>query len=254
MNSLIAILTDFGTRDGFVGAMKGVILSINPHAKIVDISHEVEAFNILHGALILRAHFSYFPKGTIFLCVVDPGVGSERLPIVVKTKEYIFVGPYNGIFDLAIKSMGGGIEAYKIERYTLPQISQTFHGRDIFAPVAAYLSKGIDPKEVGSPIKYRFSLDWEEAKVEEDFIKGKVIYFDRFGNCITNIPCGNYVEGVFRSSVLKVVSHYLEADKAMPALICGSFGLMELFIPMDSAKESLKIHLGEEVCVKVSKG
>jgi S-adenosylmethionine hydrolase len=116
--------------------------------------------------------------------------------------------------------------------------------------VAAYLSKGIDPKEVGSPIEYRFSLDWEEAKVEEGFIKGKVIYFDRFGNCITNIPCGPYVESVFRGNVLKVVSHYLEAEKAVPALICGSFGLMELFLPTDSAKDRLKVHLGEEVWVR----
>lgn len=243
------MLTDFGTRDGFAGAMKGVILSINPQAKIVDISHEVEPFNILHGALLLRAHFSYFPKGTIFLCVVDPGVGSERLPIVVKAKDYIFVGPYNGIFDLALKSIGESIEAYKIERYTLPQISQTFHGRDIFAPVAGHLSKGVKPQAVGSPIEYRLSLDWEEAKAEKDFIKGKVMYFDRFGNCITNIPCGPYVEGIFRGSVLKVVSHYLEADKGTPALICGSFGFMEIFIPMDNAKERLKIHLGEEIKV-----
>lgn len=254
MNSFIAILTDFGTRDGFVGAMKGVILSINPKAKLVDISHEVEPFNLLHGALVLRAHFSYFPKGTIFLCVVDPGVGSERLPIVVKTKDYIFVGPYNGLFDLALKSIGGKIEAYKIERYTLPQISQTFHGRDIFAPVAAYLSKGLDPREVGSPIEYRLSLDWEEARTEESFIKGKVIYFDRFGNCITNIPCGPYMEGVFRDSLLKVVSYYLEADKGRPALICGSFGFMELFIPMENAREKLKIHLGEEVWVRACAG
>ncbi len=244
------MLTDFGTKDGFVGAMKGVILTINHEAKIVDISHEVEPFNILHGALLLRAHFSFFPKGTIFLGVVDPGVGSQRLPIVVKTKEYIFVGPYNGLFDLAIREIDGPIEAYRIERYTLPRISQTFHGRDVFASVAGHLSMGIDPKDVGSAIEYKPILKWEDPEKEGDIIKGKVVYFDRFGNCITNIPCGHYKDGLFRGKKLRIYSYYLEAKEGELSLICGSFGFMELFIPMENAKERLGIRLGEEVCVR----
>lgn len=250
MKPIIAILTDFGTKDGFVGAMKGVILGINPEACIVDITHEVEPFNVMHGALILRSHFSYFPKGTIFLCVVDPGVGSERLPLIVNAGGYTFVGPYNGLFDLALRSIGEKPKAYKIERYTLPKISQTFHGRDVFAPAAGYLSKGVMPKEFGRPVDYEFTLGWEEAKREEGFVLGKVIYFDRFGNCITNIPCGDYSEGFFRGMPLKIVNHYLQAQKGNPALICGSFDLFELFIPMESAKERLKVQLGEEIIVK----
>ncbi|MFN7065190.1 MAG: S-adenosyl-l-methionine hydroxide adenosyltransferase family protein [Aquificaceae bacterium] len=251
MNSVIAILTDFGARDGFVGAMKGVILGINPYVNTVDISHEVEPFNIMHGALILRSHFFYFPKGTIFLCVVDPGVGSERLPVIVKAGDYLFVGPYNGLFDLALRNIDKDPRAYKIEKYILPDISQTFHGRDIFAPAAAYLSRGVKPHKFGSPVEYRLTLPWEEARREGEYLVGKIVYFDRFGNCITNIPCSPCLEGVFRGKRLRIATHYLEVEKGEPALICGSFGLMELFIPMDNAKERLKVERGEEIRVKV---
>ncbi|MCS7171216.1 MAG: SAM-dependent chlorinase/fluorinase [Aquificaceae bacterium] len=250
MKPIIAMLTDFGYRDGFVGAMKGVILGINPEAQIVDISHEVEPFEVFQGALLLKAHYSYFPKGTLFLCVVDPGVGSERLPLVVKAGDYTFVGPHNGIFDFAIQSMGEEPQAYKIESHTLSKVSQTFHGRDVFAPVCAYLSKGLKPQEVGRQIDYKFTIYWEEPKMEKGWLIGKIVYFDRYGNCITNLPCGNYVEGSFREQKLSIASHFLLGKRGMPSLICGSFGLMELFLPMDSAKKKLKIRLGEEVRVR----
>ncbi|MEN3028712.1 MAG: SAM-dependent chlorinase/fluorinase [Aquificaceae bacterium] len=254
MKPLIAILTDFGNRDGFVGAMKGVILGINPEVNIVDISHEVEPFNVFHGAMLLKAHFSYFPEGTLFLCVVDPGVGSERLPLVVKAGGYTFVGPYNGLFDLALKSLGEKPRAYRIEKFTLPMVSQTFHGRDVFAPVIAHLSRGLRPEEVGAPIDYEFTLRWEEPIGEEGWMVGKVIYFDRYGNCITNLPCGNYKEGRFRGQKLEVVSHFLQGERGKPALICGSFGMMELFLPMERAKEKLDVSAGEEVRVKLVNG
>ncbi|MCS6998683.1 MAG: SAM-dependent chlorinase/fluorinase [Aquificaceae bacterium] len=252
MRSLIAMLTDFGYRDGFVGAMKGVILGINPEVTIVDISHEVEPFNVFHGAMLLRAHFSYFPEGTLFLCVVDPGVGSERLPLVVKAGGYTFVGPYNGLFDLALESLREKPRAYRIEKFTLPVVSQTFHGRDVFAPVAAQLSRGLRPEEVGAPIEYEFTLRLEEPCMEEGWMVGKVIYFDRYGNCVTNLPCGNYKEGKFRGQRLYVVSHFLQGERDKPALICGSFGMMELFLPMEGAREKLGISLGEEVRVRLA--
>ena len=249
MGGVIAILTDFGTKDGFVGAMKGVILSINSEAKIVDISHHVEPFDVMGGALILKAHYSYFPKGTVFLCVVDPGVGSERLPIALKTRDYYFVGPNNGIFDLALREQED-IRAFRIERFSLPRLNNTFHGRDVFAPVAGHLSRGVPIEEVGTPVEYKFSLEWEEPEEEGGILWGKVVYFDRFGNCITNIPCGNYEYGIFRSQRLKVVSYFLEAEREKPALVCGSFGFMELFLPMESAKEKLRVERGEMVGVK----
>ncbi|MEJ5339631.1 MAG: SAM-dependent chlorinase/fluorinase [Aquificaceae bacterium] len=244
------MLTDFGLKDGFVGAMKGVILSINPEVQLVDLSHQVEPFNILHGALLLKAHFSYFPAGTIFLCVVDPGVGSERLPLVVVSGSYTFVGPYNGLFDLALRSIGETPRAFRIEKFTLPRINETFHGRDVFAPVAAWLSRGVAPEEVGSPTDYRFKLQWQEPEDRGDEILGSIVYFDSFGNAITNIPCGRYVEGYFRGERLRVVSYFLEAEMGKPALVCGSFRLMEIFLPMDNLRERLGVHTGEEVMLK----
>ncbi len=252
MKGPIAILTDFGLRDGFVGAMKGIILSINPEVQIVDITHEVEPFNILHGALLLKAHFPYFPRGTIFLCVVDPGVGSERLPVVVSCGGYTFVGPYNGLFDLALGDIDEAPTAYIIEKFTLRRINETFHGRDVFAPVAGWLSRGLEPKEVGSPLDYEFKLGWAEPEEIGDRVLGKVVYFDRFGNGITNIPCGRYVEGYFRGERLRVVSYFLEAERGKPAFLCGSFGLMELFLPMENLRDRLGVKIGERVVLKKS--
>lgn len=250
MKGFVAMLTDFGLKDGFVGAMKGVILSINPEVHIVDLSHQIEPFNILHGALLLKAHFSYFPEGTIFLCVVDPGVGSERLPLVVVAGSYIFVGPYNGLFDLALKDIKQTPRAFKIEKFTLPRVNETFHGRDVFAPVAGWLSKGLAPEEVGSSIDYKFKLNWEDPEDLGNEVLGKVVYFDSFGNGITNIPCGRYTEGYFRGERLKVVSYFLEAYAGKPALVCGSFGLMEVFLPMDNLQKKLGVQVGERVILK----
>ncbi len=250
MKTPVAMLTDFGLKDGFVGAMKGVILSINPDAHIVDISHQVEPFNVLHGALLLKAHFSYFPKGTVFLCVVDPGVGSEREPLVVVAGGYIFVGPHNGLFDLALRGIKEAPKAYKIERFTLPRINETFHGRDVFAPLAGHLSKGLAPEEVGSPVDYKFKLPWEDPEDRGDMIIGKVVYFDHFGNGITNVPCGKYTEGYFRGEKLRVVSYFLQAERGKPALVCGSFGFVEIFLPMDNLRERLEVRVGEEVMLK----
>ena len=244
---VIALLTDFGTKDGFVGAVKGVIFSINPNVKIVDITHEVSSFDIFEGALILKAHYSYFPKGTIFMCVVDPGVGSQRKALIVKTKDYFFVGPDNGIFDLVLK--GGEFKAYEIknEKYTLPRRNNTFHGRDIFAPVSAFLSLGVKPEEIGKEIKYSFKLELPTVKRKENFVEGEIIYFDKYGNAITNVECSNYKYAVFRDEKLKVVSHFLEGEKEKLNSVCGSFGFMEIFVPLENAKEKFSLKKGEKV-------
>ena len=244
---MIVLLTDFGERDGFVGAIKGVILSINPSATFVDLTHHVQPFNIKEGALILKAHYRYFPKNSLFLCVVDPGVGSERKGVVVRCGDYTFVGPMNGIFDLALKDIAKPVECYLIENFTLPRINQTFHGRDVFAPVCGYLSRGVPLDWVGSRIDYEFLLDWEEPERFEGGIKGKVVYFDRYGNAITNVPCHKYAKVLFREQTLKVVSHFLEGEKRKLNSLCGSFGYMELFVPMNSAKDAFGLKLGEEV-------
>ncbi|WP_448588359.1 SAM hydrolase/SAM-dependent halogenase family protein [Thermocrinis sp.] len=245
--SLITLLTDFGEKDGFVGAVKGVILSINPSCSIVDLTHQVEPFNIKEGALILRAHYKYFPKNTIFMGVVDPGVGSERKGVALRCGDYFFVGPMNGLFDLALKELGKPIECHLIENFILPRINQTFHGRDVFAPVCGHLSRGVPLDTVGRRIEYSFLLDWEDAKEFEDGIEGKIIHFDRYGNAITNVPCGRYSRFFFRNEVLKVVDHFLAGEREKLNSVCGSFGFMELFVPMDSAKEKFELKVEERI-------
>ncbi len=246
---VIALLTDFGTRDGFVGVMKGVILSINPAVSIVDISHEVEPFNVLEGALLLKAHYRYFPVGTVFVAVVDPGVGSERKPIAIRLGDYFFVGPDNGIFDLVVEESEQAPCAVVLEneRFALPKINNTFHGRDIFAPAGAYISRGVPLEEFGSRCGYSKKLNLPKARSSGEAVEGEIIYFDRFGNAVTNIPCGNYDYGIFRGQRLRVVSHFQAGDIDKLNLVCGSFRFMELFIPMENAREKLSLERGEKV-------
>jgi len=244
--AVVALLTDFGLKDGFVGAVKAVVLSTNPSARIVDLSHEVTPFDVLEGALILKAHYRYFPEGTVFLAVVDPGVGSERLPVVVETPRYLFVGPMNGLFDLVLKEEPN-FKAYKIERFTLPAVNATFHGRDVFAPVAGHLSRGLPPEQVGPPVEYAFLLNYPEPKDLGGRVEGEVVYFDRFGNAVTSVPCGRYEAVVFRGERYPVVPYFALGDGRRPSGVCGSFGLMELFLKERSLKDELCVRKGEKV-------
>ncbi|MEM3726858.1 MAG: SAM-dependent chlorinase/fluorinase, partial [Candidatus Bathyarchaeia archaeon] len=185
--SIIALLTDFGLKDHYVSQIKGVILSINENVKIIDITHEIEKYNVLAGAFILYLASKFFPKGTIYVAVIDPEVGSERKPLLVDAKGDFFIGPDNGLLMLAAKEKG--ITAvYQLSniKYFREEISSTFHGRDIFAPVAAYLSLGIPPKEFGKQITNYRVPSFIEAKVEKNKILCEVIYVDSFGNIITN--------------------------------------------------------------------
>jgi S-adenosylmethionine hydrolase len=245
--SLVVLLTDFGERDGFVGVLKGVMLSINPSLKFVDLTHQIEPFNITEGALVLKAHYRYFPKGSIFLGVVDPGVGSQRKAIAVRCGDYFFVGPMNGLFDLALEDIKKPIECRLIENFTLPRVNETFHGRDVFAPVCGYLSKGVPLELVGRKVEYEFLLKWEKVVEFEDRVEGKLTYFDRYGNAITNVPCARYSKAVFRGEEIKVVSHFLAGERGKLNSLCGSFGYMELFVPLASARELFNLELGEGV-------
>ncbi len=246
---LIALLTDFGTRDGFVGAMKGVIHSINPGVHVVDISHEVEPFNVLEGALILKAHYRYFPRGTIFIAVVDPGVGSERKPIAVKSGGYVFVGPDNGIFDLVVKDSGTEPRAVLIENpeFMLERVNNTFHGRDIFAPAGAYISRGVSLDLLGRAVTYEHKLNFPACVETENMVEGEIIYFDRFGNAVTNVPCNSYKKALFRGREIKVVSHFKEGKSLPLCSVCGSFGFMELFVYMGCARERHSLRPGEKI-------
>ena len=192
----ITLLTDFGTKDPYVGIMKGVILSTNPDVRIVDITHEVDPQDVREGAFLVEEYYRYFEKGTIHVAVVDPTVGSDRKPIVFSKDGYFFIGPDNGLFTLLYDD---NVRAYAIEnrRYMLKEISATFHGRDIFAPAAAYLSSGVHLSMFGSVVQDPVRLPDLLPTVKENVLHGEVVRFDRFGNAITNI-LGNHCPGFCR--------------------------------------------------------
>src|SRR5271167_3948481 len=186
---IITLTTDFGTNDHFVGAMKGVIVDIAPDAQIVDISHAVQAFDVLDGALAISQAYSYFPNGTIHMGVVDPGVGTTRRPILASSDGYHFVAPDNGVLSLVYaREERIHVRHITSEHYFLQPVSNTFHARDIFAPVAAWLTKEVDSQKFGDEVEeyVRFSAPKPKA-VDGNRLRGVVLKVDRFGNIVTNI-------------------------------------------------------------------
>ena len=250
---LVVLLTDFGLKDGFSGVLKGVIYSINPSAKIVDLSHNINSFDILEGALVLKAHYKYFPKKTVFVVVIDPGVGTDRLSIVVETEDYFFVAPDNGVLSLALK----GEKLKKVvkienEKYLLRRDNETFHGRDIFAPVGAYISKGIPIENFGTEIKSIKNLNFPTPIENDDFYIGEIVKFDKFGNGIANIenlPPFEYIE-IKGKKLKKVCKSFMEGKNGDLNIIKGSFGFYEIFTPLNSAKEKFGLKLGEKIKVR----
>ena len=237
--SVITLLTDFGTADYFVGAMKGVILSINPQAVIVDITHEIPAQDVAAGAFMLLAAYDTFPEETIHVAVVDPGVGSSRRPIVV-AGDHFFVGPDNGLFT-HIYDCNPSFEAFHItdEKYFRHPVSNTFHGRDIFAPVAAALSNGADPSSFGPRIENPIHIPKS--------VEPHVIHIDRFGNLITNITRDQIKDGttlMVNGRVIRAFKQFFgenigEADE--PFAIWGSAGFLEIAVNGRSAAEILDV-------------
>src|SRR5437870_9744709 len=187
MPSLITLLTDFGTRDPFVGVMKGVILSLCPAARLVDLTHEIAPGDIAAGALALRWAVEYFPPGTVHLAVVDPGVGSERRPLVLRAAEAFYVGPDNGLlWPAAALDADPQVWEIDLSRWDRP-VSATFHGRDVFAPAAARLAAGELPAAFCRPARDAVRRGWPAPAPHGDMVRGAVIYVDRFGNGITNL-------------------------------------------------------------------
>ena len=186
--SVITLLTDFGVADYFVGSVKGVILSLNPQARIVDLTHEIPAQDIEAAAFTLLAAYKSFPKGTVHVAVVDPGVGSTRRGIAVVAADQFFVGPDNGIFSY-IYERESKFSVYELsnEEFFREPVSPTFHGRDIFAPVAAALSNGVKPAKLGPRVTDPVKLAPLTPEVRDSRILARIIHIDRFGNCVTNI-------------------------------------------------------------------
>src|ERR1017187_2919149 len=193
--SVLTLTTDFGTSDWFVGTMKGVIASIAPAANVIDLTHDLPPDDIRGGAFALAASHRFFPKGSIHVAVVDPGVGSRRKAIAVQTAKSLFVGPDNGVLSWALaKEKIGAIHALENEAYFLQPVSQTFHGRDVFAPVADPLSRGVPIHKFGPALKGVVRVSWSELRMRRGGLEGEVVYIDRFGNAITNLE-GWLLEG-----------------------------------------------------------
>lgn len=253
----ITLTTDFGNEDPYVGIMKGVILNTYPYAKLIEITNNIRPQDISQASFVLEQSFKFFPKGTVHLCVVDPGVGSGRKPIILQTENYLFVGPDNGVFT-SVLNQEEFIKAVKIENtdYMLKEISNTFHGRDIFAPAAAFLAKGVDINDFGSEIQKEelvLSTENEVIKKEKSRI-GQVKYIDRFGNLITNICADDLPEklkGKVKGKGFRDLHTSYTTGKANELLaIKGSSNTLELSVNSGNAQKITNASVGDKVEVK----
>lgn len=261
--SVITLTTDFGTRDWFVGTMKGVILRLNPRVAIVDLTHAVPAGDLRAGAFALAAACGFFPKGTIHVAVVDPGVGSQRKAVAIRTADYVFVGPDNGILSWALAERKiTAIHSLENEAYFLQPVSHTFHGRDVFAPIAAHLSRGVPIQRFGPSQNDLVRLAWPEPRKGQGNVEGEVIYIDRFGNAITNLDRSSLPD--LTSAVCEIssgrrrvcpVSHdYQAVAPGRPVALIGSSGLLEIAINGGSAAKTLGLREGTKVRVRPHRG
>lgn len=256
---IITLTTDFGTDDPYVAAMKGVILSINPEVTIVDICHTIKPQNIAQGAYILSTTYHYFPKGTIHIVIVDPGVGTERQAVLLITPQAFFLGPDNGVLGYIVEEAFPELEAIALTnpRFWLSPLSNTFHGRDIFAPVAAHLSLGVPSHEFGDPIPSPVTFPIPRPQLGEDGVLiGQVIHIDRFGNLITDIkredlPRGRLFIEVCGHIIDDLSSSYDEGEELLA--IIGSSERLEVSVKNGSAARFLRAKVGDEVKVGINK-
>lgn len=257
-NGVITLLTDFGTRDAYVGIMKGVALGICPTARLVDLTHEVPPQAVPVGALLLRSAVESFPDGTVHLAVVDPGVGSARDAVAVITARACLVGPDNGLLAPAAAALG----PYTVRRLTCEElfrrpVSQTFHGRDIFAPIAAHLAAGMPPQRLGPQVPALQPLALPEPRVESNAVHGEVIYVDHFGNLITNIGAAalrafrpqNLSVRIAETMISPLASSYAAVPAGMALALIGSWGTLEVAVRDGRAADALHAGVAARVTV-----
>jgi S-adenosylmethionine hydrolase len=256
---VIALLTDFGTVDHYAGTMKGVMLGICPEVTLVDISHDIPAHDVTAGALELAAAYKYFPAGTIFVVVVDPGVGSARRGVAVDTGDYRFVAPDNGVLTLVLRDAPAKkIVELTERRYARPTVSRTFEGRDRFAPAAAWLAKGTQLPALGRPVSEIQKLDIPLPETAGDTVKGVVLRVDRFGNLVTNIDRksverlgsgGTFAIDADGHRIARLVATYAELPAEGVGALFGSTDHLELAAPSASAADHLRLGRGAPVTV-----
>jgi len=262
MSNIITLTTDFGLQDQYVSAMKAVILGLSPDVRLIDISHDIPAQDIMAGAWVIRNSSLLFPKNTVHLVVVDPGVGTDRNPIALKIGDQYFVGPDNGIFSLFYDEFE--YEAVKLnkEKFWRTERSRTFHGRDIFAPVAAHLSNGTPLKELGDPVSELVTYHWAVPIGDKDGLQGWVVHIDRFGNLITNISESLIEEVIGRRKVRiyvgntmidHLVNTFGDVEDGDPAALIGSSGMLEIGINKGNAAKLLSVDKGAQVSLVLQK-
>jgi len=261
--AIITLTTDFGQNDHFIGVVKGVILGIAPETQIIDISHAVQPFDILDGALTISQAYSYFPSGTVHMVIVDPGVGTARRPLLVTGDRHLFVAPDNGVLSLVFdREERLSVRHITAEHYFLQPRSNTFHARDVFSPVAAYLAKGIEPDRFGEEITDYVRFGAPRPKpVDERTLRGIVLKVDRFGNLITNItpqdapqlfeaapPAFKIAIGT-KAQATRMCASYAEGAPGEVFGILGSMGFLEVATNRGSAYQLLGAGKGSEVNV-----
>lgn len=264
--AIITLCTDFGTRDEYVGVLKGVILSVNPEVAIVDLSHRIPPQDVMAAAYMLRASFVYFPEGSVHTAIIDPGVGTARAIVAARFQGHTFLAPDNGLLPLMWNDAAPD-EVVQVDNKDLfrQPVSQTFHGRDIFAPVAAHLAKGTELKDVGhaiAPSRLQ-RMDYNNPHFDPAVgITGHIVGIDRFGNLITNIglslldrlafdtAAGTVETRIGEHRILGLAKRYAEGASGQPVVLIGSRGCLEIAVNCGSAAETLRASRGDGVCVK----
>tara|TARA_B100000315_G_scaffold43532_1_gene38469 strand:+ start:960 stop:1757 length:798 start_codon:yes stop_codon:yes gene_type:complete len=256
--SLITLTSDFGYSDPFVGIMQGVMLGINPSLRFIHLTHDIEAHNILQAVYVFETAYSYFPAGTIHLIVVDPGVGSKRKFLLVKSEKYCFIAPDNGVLS-AVFQKEKGLEIYQIdpEKFVSGKISSTFHGRDIFAPAAGLFSLSHDPAKLAHRVENCKKIDLPlPKKIDTHSFSGEVIHIDRFGNLITNFS-ERFISQNINQKPIKIKighclitslkSYYSEANPQEVSALINSWNNIEIFLLSANVADFLKVRVGDGV-------
>jgi S-adenosyl-L-methionine hydrolase (adenosine-forming) len=257
-SGIITLLTDFGTRDAYVGIMKGVALGICPAARLIDLTHDVPPQAVGLGALVLRNAVEYFADGTVHVAVIDPGVGSARAPVLVVTDRALLVGPDNGLLAPAAAALGlRAVRRLAREQFFRHPVSDTFHGRDVFAPVAAHLAAGTPPDAFGPELPGLQPLDLAAPRIEANAVRGEVVYVDRFGNLITNIPAAALASfhppgvsvRIARMTLSPLASTYAAVAPGAVVALIGSWRMLEVAVRDGNAAEQLSAGIATPVTV-----
>lgn len=259
---IITLTTDYGTSDHLVAVMKGVILSINPEAEIIDITHQCLQFDVLDGAFTIGNAYSYFPPKTVHVVVIDPGVGTQRRPILVSGDQHYFVAPDNGVLSMVYEKQSSfTVWNVTSEHYFRQPVSNTFHGRDIFSPVAAWLSKNWQSNAFGEEIQDFVRFSMPKPKTNGNGVKGVVLRVDHFGNLVTNItpteapaivePEGKFTIRIGKGEIRKLFQTFAQGPAAEPFGVIGSSGFLEICMNKGNAARTLASNRGAEVTVEL---